>query len=256
MRISMRDGTNDNLIEGTMQGATRGPAVARRLFLIGASALGLTACGKDLLGPPEAGAIYPVTPVFPAGQGAKVGWALAIVRPDVAGGLDNDRIALHQPDGVLDFYAKATYPAPLPALVQQALLDGFEASGRIDAVAPEQATLHADYVLVTDVKDFSAHYSQQDGIPGITVGITAKLSTARGRVIVSSLSVSKSGTASANSAAATAQALQQALGAAVTEIVNWALTAPVPKTQQPNTFGAVDSAQQLLRDSNRGLRNN
>jgi cholesterol transport system auxiliary component len=249
MRISMWDGTTNNIVDGTM----RQTAIARRLFLIGASALALAGCGKDLLGPPEAGAIYPVNPAFPAGSGEKVGWALAIVRPDVAGGLDNDRIALHQPGGVLDFYAKATYPALLPDLIQQALQDGFDASGRIQAVAPEQATLHADYILVTDVKDFSAHYSQQDGIPSIAVSITAKLSTARGRVIVSSLSVSKSGTASANSAAATAQALQQALGAAVTEIVNWALTAPVPKTQQPNTFGAVDSAQQLLRDSNRGL---
>jgi cholesterol transport system auxiliary component len=227
--------------------------VARRGFLIGASSLVLSACTKDLFGPPEAGAIYPVNPAFPAGSGEKVGWALAIMRPDVAGGLDNDRIALFQPGGILDFYARATYPAPLPALVQQALIDGFEASGRIDAVAPEQATLHSDYNLFTDVKDFSAHYSQQDGIPSVIVSITAKLTTARGRVIVSNISVSKRGTASVNSAGATTQALQQALGAAVTDIVNWALTAPVPKTQQPNAFGPVDSAQQLLRDSNRGL---
>jgi len=227
--------------------------IERRLFLIGASLLALPGCSSDLLGPPEAGAIYPVNPAFPAGRGEKVGWDLSIMRPDVAGGLDNDRIALIQPDGILDFYARATYPATLPALIQQALLDGFEASGRIDAVAPEQATVHADYNLVTNVKDFSAHYSQRDGIPSVAVSITAKLVTSHGRVIVSNLSVSKNGTASANSAGATAQALQQALGAAVTDIVNWALTAPVPKTQQPNVFGPVDSAQQLLRDSNRGL---
>lgn len=227
--------------------------IARRTLLIGAASLLLPACSSELLGPPEAGAIYPVNPAFPAGSGAKVGWALSIVRPEVAGGLDNDRIALHQPGGILDFYAKATYPAPLPALVQQALLDGFEATGRIDAVAPDQATQHSDYNLLTDVKDFSAHYSQQDGIPTVTVGITAKLSAARGRAIVSSLSVVKNGTASVNSAAATVQALQQALGAAVTDIVNWTLTAPMPKTPPATTFTPLDSAQQLLRDSNRGL---
>jgi cholesterol transport system auxiliary component len=227
--------------------------IERRLFLIGASSLALSACSSDLLGPPEAGAIYPVNPAFPAGQGPKVGWDLSIMRPDVAGGLDNDRIALVQPSGILDFYAKATYPAPLPALIQQALLDGFEASGRIDAVAPEQATLHADYNLVTDVKDFSAHYSQQDGIPTVTVSITAKLITAHGRVIVSNLSSNQSGAASANSAAAAVQALQKALGAAVSEIVTWALTAPKPKSQPPTIGGPVDSAQQLLRDTNRNL---
>ncbi len=228
--------------------------IPRRLFLIGASSLLLPACSSELLGPPEAGAIYPVNPSFPAGSGAKVGWALAIARPEVAGGLDNDRIALHQAGGTLDFYAKATYPAPLPALIQQALLDGFEASGRIDAVAPEHATQHADYSILTDVKDFSAHYSQQDGIPTITVSITAKLSASRGRVIVSSLAVSKTGTASSNSTGAVVQAMQQALGAAVSDIVTWALAAPMPKTPAAATdLTPLDSAQQLLRDSNRGL---
>jgi hypothetical protein len=102
------------------------------------------------------------------------------------------------------------------------------------------------------VKDFSAHYSQQDGIPSVTVSITAKLTTARGRVIVSNLSVSKRGTASANSAGATAQALQQALGAAVSDIVNWALTAPMPKTQQPMVAEPGKPAEQLLHDATRG----
>ena len=40
--------------------------IERRLFLIGAASLALSACGKDLLGPPEPGAIYPVNPAFPA----------------------------------------------------------------------------------------------------------------------------------------------------------------------------------------------
>ena len=229
--------------------------IQRRLFLIGASSLVLSACGGNILGlgPPEGGPLYPMRPAFPAGSGEKVGWALAILRPDVAPGLDSDRIALMQPDGVMDFYAKANYPDRLPPMVQQALLDGFEASGRIDAVAPEQAALHADYNLVTDVKDFAAHYSQADGIPGVTVSITAKLTTARGRAIVSSFSTTQTGTASLNSAAAAAQALQQALGTAVTAIVNWALTAPMPATRQPATTASPGKpAEQLLHDVTRG----
>jgi cholesterol transport system auxiliary component len=227
--------------------------IQRRLFLIGASALTLSACGKDLLGPPEPGPIYPVRPSFPAGSGAKVRWALAILRPDVAGGLDSDRIALFQADGSLDYYAKATYPDRVSPLVQQVLLDGFEASGRIDAVAPEQAALHADYNLITEVKDFAAHYSQLDGIPSVTVSITAKLTTAHGRAIVSNFSTIQTGTASANSAAAAAQALQQALGAAATAIVNWALTAPMPATQLPvATASPGKPAEQLLHDATRG----
>ncbi len=207
--------------------------IERRLFVIGASALTLGACSRTLIGPPDSGVIYPVRPVFAARSGEKTGWALAIARPDMAGGLDSDRIALLQADGTMDYYASATYPDSLPAILQQALLDGFEASGRIDAVALEQSALHADYNLVTEVKDFSAHYSQQDGIPGVTVSITAKLTTTHGRAIVSTLQTVQTGTASANSAGAAVQALRQALEQAVTAIVDWALSAPMPAGQRP-----------------------
>jgi cholesterol transport system auxiliary component len=232
---------------------TQSAVIQRRLFLIGASALTLSGCGKDLIGPPEASPIYPVHPVFPAASGEKVGWDLAILRPDMAAGLDSDRIALIQADGMMDFYAKANYPDSLPPIVQQALLDGFEASGRIDAVAPEQAALHSDYNLLIEVKDFAAHYSQPDGIPSVTVSITAKLATAHGRAIVSSFSTTQTGAASANSAAAAAQALQQALGTAVSAIVNWALSAPMPVRQQPlSTASPGKPAEQLLHDVTRG----
>ena len=232
----------------------QGAMMQRRFFLVAASTLALGGCGGNVLGlgPPEPGAIYPVRPVFPAGSGTKVAWALAILRPDMMPGLDSDRIALTQPDGSMDYYAKATYPDRLPALVQQALLDGFESSGRIGAVAREQDALHAEYNLITEIKDFGAHYAVADGIPQVKANLTAKLVTAHGRAIVSSFSSNQSLAASANSAGAVALALQQALGTAVTEIVNWALAAPMPATQLPATASPAKPAEQLLRDTTRG----
>jgi cholesterol transport system auxiliary component len=229
--------------------------IQRRLFLIGASALTLSACGKDLIGPPEAGPIYVVKPQFPAASagGAKVPWALSILHPEMTGALDNERIALFQADGSMDYFAKATYPDRLATIVQHALLDGFEASGRIDAVATEEAALHADYDLAVDVKDFAAHYSQQDGVPGVTVSITVKLAAAHGRTIVGSFSTIQTGSASVNSAAATAQALQQALGAAVKAIVDWTLTFPMPVNQTAQSYASPGKpAEQLLHDVTRG----
>ena len=229
--------------------------IARRLFLIGVSTMALSACGGNLLGPPDAGSIYVVAPKFPAAPaaGEKVSWALAILRPDSPGGFDTDRIALTQPDGTMDYYAKATYPDRLPNIVQHALLDGFEASGRIDKVAREEDALHADYNLAVEIKDFAAHYSQPDGVPGVTVAITVKLTTSHGRDIVGSFSTTQAGNASINSAGAAVQALQQALAAAVTQIVNWTLTAPVPVTQQPtSTASPAKPAEELLHDVTRG----
>jgi cholesterol transport system auxiliary component len=231
--------------------------IARRLFLIGVSSLSLTACGGNLLGlgPPEAGPIYMVTPKFPgpSAGGGKVKWALAILRPEVAPGLDTDRIALTQPDGRMDYYANATYPDRLQNIVQQAFLDGFESSGRIDAVAREQDALDVDYNLAIELKDFAAHYSQPEGIPGVAASITVKLTTAHGRDIVGSFSTIQTGTASVNSAGAAVAALQLALGAAITQIVTWTLTAPVPVTH-PTTAAASSGkpAEELLHDATRG----
>jgi len=234
--------------------------IARRIFLIGAGltgSLALSGCGGKLLdiGPPDSGSVYTVLPKFtaaPAGQ-PKVAWALSVLRPTAAPGLDTNRIALTQPDGSIDFYAKAAYPDSLPSIVQHALLNGFEASGRIDAVAQEQDALHADYNLVTEIKDFAAHYAVADGIPAVTVALTAKLTTAHGRTIVGNFSTVQNGTASVNSALAVAQALQQGLTAAVNEIVNWALMAPMPAAQQPvSTASPSKPAEELLHETTRG----
>ena len=111
----------------------------RRMFLTGAAALALSGCSSDLIGPPPAGQIYTLNPGFTPGGGGKVDWALSIDRPDVPGGLDTDRIALFQPGGMQDFYANAVWPDRLPALIQRALLDGFEASGRNAPVAWSRA---------------------------------------------------------------------------------------------------------------------
>ena len=184
----------------------------RRIFLVSAASLALTGCG-NLLGPPDAGQIYVLNPVLPPvpGDGAKAAYALAVMRPDALGGLDTDRIALIQPDATMDFYAAAQYPDSLPALVQAALIAGFESSGRIDQVAREQDALHADYDLLTEIKNFEAHYPAPDAVPSVTVTLTVRLASAHGRKMLGSFTATQSQPAAANSAGAVTQALGQAL---------------------------------------------
>lgn len=228
--------------------------IQRRLFLVGAASLTLSACGGDLLGPPQAGPIYPLRPAFPtAATGEKVTWALAVMRPDVPGGLDSDRIALLQADGTMDYYAKATYPDRLPAIIQRAVIDGFDASGRVGAIARAQDALHADYNLLIEVKDFQAVYKVADGVPQGVVAIGAKLTTAHGRKIIGSLAVSKSVDAGVNSTGAATQALSQALSQTVTDIVAWTLaTAPAVVPGQSVENSTASPGRELLHDVTRG----
>ena len=210
----------------------------RRLVLIAGSSLALTACGSldKLIGPPDAPQIYALRPTVPATQSsaAKVGWALVIQKPAAAGNLDSARIALARNGMQLDYYAKAAWPDRLPDLVQTALLAGFEASGRIDAVSRDEDALQSDYQLSTELRDFEARYATPDGAPNVAVTIIAHMSDTKSRKILANFSVNLTEPASANSVDAVVQALNVALAKAVDQIVQWALALPPPAGAEPS----------------------
>ena len=200
----------------------------RRLFLVGASALGLSACGS-LLGPGEAPQIYvlhPATPALPAG--APAGWALAVGLPDASAALDTQRIALTRSGTTMDYYANASWPDNLTLVVQAALLTAFQDSGRLATVAREQDALHADYTLITDIREFTAHYSDPDGPPRATVTIVAQIVASHGRKAVASLTATESTPASVNSVDAAVQAFDTAFGSVIGKILAWAVALPAP----------------------------
>lgn len=208
------------------------PRPDRRLFLIAGSSLALSACGSldKLIGPPDAPQIYALRPAVSAPQasGSKVGWALAVQKPDAPGNLDSARIALARNGMQLDYYANAAWPDRLPDLVQTALLAGFEMSGRIDAVSRDEDALQSDYRLSTDLRDFEARYATPDGPPNVAVTIIAHMTDAKSRKILANLSVNLTEPASANSVAAVVQAMNTALAKAVDQITQWALALPPP----------------------------
>jgi cholesterol transport system auxiliary component len=206
----------------------------RRLFLIAASALALSACGS-IVGPPDAPQMYALRPAPQAAQpGEKVGWALSILKPDASSNLDSSRIALARSDTQLDYYANAAWPDRLPDIVQTALLAGFENSGRIDAVSREADALHADYQLSTDLRDFEARYAVPDGVPTVAVTIIAHMAQTRSRRIVSNLTVTLNEPAAANSVDAVVQAFDTALAKAIAQITQWALALPPPRNTEPD----------------------
>jgi cholesterol transport system auxiliary component len=199
----------------------------RRLFLISASAMALSACG-NILGPPEAPQMYALRPAPPPPQpGGKVDWALSIALPTVPDNLDSTRIALSRGETQFDYYANAMWPDHPSDMVQTALLAGFEASGRIDSVSREEDVLHADYMLLTDLRDFEARYAGQEGTPTVSVRIVSQLSDTHTRKIVSSLIASFDEPATANNVDAVVEAFDAALAKAVAQITQWVLTLPL-----------------------------
>ena len=198
----------------------------RQLLLGGVSLIVLAGCG-GLLPPPDTQQIYILKPATaPAMAGPKVSWALAVRLPSANQVLDSHRIAIMRTADTMDYYANAQWPDRLPELVADALVQGFEDSSRIDQVGRSHDSLHATYVLSTDIRDFQARYDTPDGAPTIVVTIAAKLVAQKTREVVASLVASQTAPASANSVDAAVQAFDSALGAAVAQIVAWALAAP------------------------------
>jgi cholesterol transport system auxiliary component len=200
---------------------------SRRLLLTGVCGLALAGCG-GLIGPPEAPRLFVLNPVPQPAPGAKVDWALSIALPDASAGLDSQRIAITRPPVGLDYYADAEWPDRLPALVQSTLLQAFEASGRIEAVAPDNDGTRADYILSTDLRDFEARYDQPDGIPVAVVRIGARLVRTVKRDIASRFEAHEEEPAGQNSVEAAVQAFDTALARALAKIVDWALETPKP----------------------------
>ena len=200
----------------------------RALIVTGASAIALTAC-SSIIGPPEAAPLYMLkAAVLPARGGPRVGWQLSIVLPQAPDSLDTTRIVLVQPGNQMDYYANSSWQDPLPMMVQRALIEAFEGSGRIAGVGRDTDGLKSDYLLETDIRDFQARYDTPDASPTAVVRISAKLISAHGRVIVQEKIVQGEAAAGQNSVPSVVQAFNQAFNETLGQIVAWALSAPSP----------------------------
>jgi cholesterol transport system auxiliary component len=208
---------------------------ASRLLAVLALPLLLAGCGglKDIVGPPPPLQLYMLRPAAaPPVAGAPVRWQLVVAVPDAPASLDGNRIALNPTPATMDYFANASWPDRVPLLVQGLLVEALDNTHRISA-ARDTAGLAPDYVLQSDIRDFQAHYAQAlvagavSAPPEIVVEIEAKLVASPDQRIIGSLDAVQRVTAQANTTDSIVAAFNQALGAALAQIVDWTLkTAP------------------------------
>ena len=78
--------------------------------------------------------------------------------PAAAANLNTGRIAIAQSPTSSDYYAKTAWTDRAPLMVQTRIVDSFENSRKIVAVARESIGLRANYVLQPDLRNFEAMY--------------------------------------------------------------------------------------------------
>jgi len=208
--------------------------VDRRQVILGGGAMMLSACGSlQLIPKPQTPQLYLLRPQIMPPMGTSVSWRLAVGVPDAAASLDTARIALSRSATTMDYYANAAWDDRLPLLLQNLLIETFDASGRIISVGRDTGGLEADYLLQAELRNFEAHYDTPDGAPKIIVSIQAKLARMPQREIVATLNANQQAQASANNLDSVVMAFDQAAAPAIAQIAAWTLAQPNPPLQNP-----------------------
>ena len=204
-----------------------GARFSRRLLPAALALLPLLAgCGGLLPKAPDrplyrlspAGAPHPALP--------RSGAQLVIATPAASAGLDTKRIALTRSAVALEYFAEAEWVDRPSFLVKQALVEVFQKSGAFAGVSAEGLGLNADYVLNSEIRDFTAVYDSPDGPPLVRVRLAGELITMPGRKIAAATSITREARAAATDLPSIVVAFDSALGTAVDGLLIWTATNP------------------------------
>lgn len=194
-----------------------GPAASLLLCV----AMLLAGCGGLLPKAPER-PLYRLNPAVAVTPPRRVPALLVVATPTAAAGLDTSRIALTRSPVSVDYFADGEWIDRPPFLIKEALIERFQKSGAFAGVSTEGLGLNADYILNTDIRDFTAIYDLPDGAPLVRVTLAAQLITMPGRDIAAATSVTREARAAANDLPAIVQAFDRASGDAIGDLIAWA----------------------------------
>jgi cholesterol transport system auxiliary component len=172
--------------------------------------------------------LYTITPksTFDADM-PSVFWQLAVEVPVAAANLNTGRIAIAQSATSSDYYTKTAWTDRAPLMIQTRIVDSFENSKKIVAVARESIGLRANYVLQPDLRNFEAMYFY-GGAPIAHVRIVAKLVRMPDRQIIGVATFERCVRAKADKVPKVVDAFDQALGSVMKRLVAWTLKAAPP----------------------------
>jgi cholesterol transport system auxiliary component len=182
--------------------------------------------------------LYQVSPksTFDADM-PSVRWQLAVDVPATAANLNTGRIALAQSPTSFDYYTKTAWTDRAPLMVQTRIVDSFENSHKIVAVARESIGLRANYVLQTDLRNFEAMYFY-GGTPIAHVRIVAKLVQMPDRQIIGVATFERCVRARQDKVTKVVEAFDQALGSVMKRLVAWTLR--TPSSKPPSEMTSAD----------------
>jgi cholesterol transport system auxiliary component len=149
---------------------------------------------------------------------------LQVAVASTAPGLDGEGIAGRWPGHRLDYLAGARWADRLPRLLQAALVESFQDSGRLRSVQDDFGRFRATHTLVVDVRRFEADYTA-GGLPVAQVEFAATLGRNADRRVLASFTASAGVSAEANRQSAVVAALDAAFAQVSAEVAGRSLDA-------------------------------
>jgi len=152
-------------------------------------------------------------------------WQLSVEVPVAGANLNTGRIVIAMSPTSSDYYTKTAWTDRAPVMVQTRIVDSFENSHKIVAVARDSIALRANYVLQPDLRNFEAMYFY-GGTPIVKVRIVAKLVRLPDRQIIGVATFERCVRARADKVPKVVEAFDQALGSVIKRLVAWTLKTP------------------------------
>jgi cholesterol transport system auxiliary component len=207
----------------------------RRLLALAGLAPLAASCSNIIPGTGAPPQIYVLTPkstfVAFVAEMPSVDWQLVVDTPTASTELDTTRIVLSRTPVTIDYFGDAAWPDRAPQMIQTLILESFENTGKILAIARDAVGLRADYVLRSELRHFQAVYDGEVA-PTVWVRIGARIvKTPEGRIVGQEVFESRV-PASANRMDAIVDAFDEALGAVMKRMVAWTLAMPAPQSER------------------------
>jgi ABC-type uncharacterized transport system auxiliary subunit len=175
-------------------------------------------CGSLLDSKLPASTSYVLTAAPAASAGVNRSDAdLSVGRPDLAPGLDTERIAVLK-GRELDYYRGAQWGGRATEIVQTLIVDSFEDQQLFRSVTAEQARVSSDYVLDVSVRDFQAEHASDNEAPTTHVTIVGRLIRVSDRQLVQTFAATAESRAADNRMSAVAAAFETAAHKVVLEL--------------------------------------
>lgn len=149
---------------------------------------------------------------------------IVVEEPTATAAVDTDRIAVQPSPLEVQYLPGARWVDRAPLIVQALLIESYENSHKVAAVGRSAVGLRADYIIVTDLREFQARISGEgDGPLEVQVTLNIKVIDAYLDRIVASSSFAETAVAADDEVDNIVGAFDEALGDAMRDAVEWSI---------------------------------